>query len=238
MDTANLSIADLSTMKYEYHTVTLDTVGQASANTFTCYLTQPIRNIVEAKLIAAHVKTTEITEHCYISIEELDSKYMERTSNVYGGQSGMTQIRNSFASLVSDSVSLNPSGNDSVILFRDEYPVESLYTFPIGSIDRFRVRIWDQRGQTLTNPVIASGHNFIVIRLKCEVTAKGVQAYSSANFPGTPDDPGFADPSPDMKVKGTPSDKIKDLRTLLEAREIDKETFENIKQKLLDDYLM
>jgi hypothetical protein len=229
MDTANLSIADLSTMKYEYHTVTLDTVGQVSANTFTCYLTQPIRNIVEAKLIAAHVKTTEITEHCYISIEELDSKYMERTSNVYEGQSGMTQIRNSFASLVSDSVSLNPSGNDSVILFKDEYPVQSSYTFPIGSIDRFRVRIWDQRGQTLTNPVIASGHNFIVIRLKCEVTAKGVQAYSSVNFP---------DPSPDMKVKGTPSDKIKDLRTLLEAREIDKETFENIKQKLLDDYLM
>ena len=64
MDTANLSIADLSTMKYEYHTVTLDTVGQASANAFTCYLTQPIRNIVAAKLIAAHIKTTEITEHC------------------------------------------------------------------------------------------------------------------------------------------------------------------------------
>ena len=229
MDTANLSIPDLTTMKYEYHTVTLDTVGQASANAFTCYLTQPIRNIVAAKLIAAHIKTTEITEHCYISIEELDSKYMERTSNIYEGQSGMTQIRNSFASLVSDSVSLNPSGNDSVLLFKDEYPVQSSYTFPIGSVDRFRVRIWDQRGQTLTNPVIASGHNFIVIRLKCEVTAKGVQAYSSANFP---------DPSPDMKVKGTPSDKIKDLRTLLEAREIDKETFENIKQKLLDDYLM
>ena len=240
MDTTNLSLADLSTMKYEYYTVTLDTVGQASSNTFTCYLTQPIRNIVEAKLIAAHVKTTEITEHCYISIEELDSQFMERTSNIYEGQSGMTQIRNSFASLVSDSVSLNPSGNDSIILFKDEYPVQSSYTFPIGSVDRFRVRIWDQRGQTLTNPVIASGHNFIVIRLKCEVTAKGVQAYSSVNFPGTPDDAGFADPSQDMKVevKGTPSDKIKELRSLLDMGEIDKDTFENKKQKLLDDYLM
>ena len=237
MDTANLSIADLSTMKYEYHTVTLDTVGQDNANTFTCYLTQPIRNIVAAKLIAAHIKTTEITEHCYISIEELDSKYMERTSNIYEGQSGMSQIRNSFASLVSDSVSLNPSGNDSIILFKDEYPVESQYTFPIGSIDRFRVRIWDQRGQTLTNPVITTGHNFIVIRLKCEVTAKGVQAYSSVNFPGTPDDAGFADPSPDMKVKGTPSDKIKELRSLLDMGEIDQMMFENKKQKLLDDYL-
>ena len=226
MDTANLSIADLSTMKYEYHTVTLDTVGQASANAFTCYLTQPIRNIVEAKLIAAHVKTTEITEHCYISIEELDSQFMERTSNIYEGQSGMTQIRNSFASLVSDSVSLNPSGNDSVILFKDEYPVQSSYTFPIGSIDRFRVRIWDQRGQTLTNPVIASGNNFIVIRLKCEVTAQGVRGFN-------PDAPRIP-----IKDGGSLSEKIQELRTLLEAREIDKETFENNKQKLLDDYLM
>ena len=226
MDTANLSIPDLTTMKYEYHTVTLDTVGQVSSNTFTCFLAQPIRNIVEAKLIAAHIKTTEVTEHCYISIEELDSKFTERTSNIYEGQPGMTQIRNSFASLVSDSVSLNPSGNDSIILFKDEYPVESHYTFPIGSIDRFRVKIYDQSGQTLINPVIASGHNFIVIRLKCEVTAQGVKGFN----PDAPQIP--------LRDEGSSlSEKIKELRTLLETREIDKETFENIKQKLLDDYL-
>jgi hypothetical protein len=134
-------------MEYKYHTVTLDTVGQVSANTFTCYLTQPIRNIVEAKLIAAHIKTTEVTEHCYISIEELDSKFMERTSNVYEGQAGMTQLRNSFASLISESVSLNPSGNDSVILYRGQYPVETQYTSPIGSVDRFRVKLYDQNGR-------------------------------------------------------------------------------------------
>ena len=226
MDTRTLTKPDPSDLKYEYYTVTLDSVGQTSANTFTCYLTQPIRNIVAAKLIAAHIKTTEVTEHCYITIEELDSKYMERTSNVYEGQPGMTQIRNSFASLVSDSVSLNPSGNDSIILFKDEYPVESQYTFPIGSVDRFRVKIYDQRGKTLTNPVITAGHNFIVLRLKCEITAQGVKGFN----PDAPQIP--------LRDEGSSlSEKIKDLRTLLEAREIDKETFENIKQKLLDDYL-
>jgi|AACY02.14.fsa_nt_gi hypothetical protein len=226
MDTRTLTKPVPSDLKYEYYTVTLDSVGQTSANTFTCYLTQPIRNIVEAKLIAAHIKTTEVTEHCYVTIEELDSKYMERTSNVYEGQPGMTQIRNSFASLVSDSVSLNPSGNDSVILFKDEYPVESQYTFPIGSVDRFRVKIYDQRGRTLTNPVITAGNNFIVIRLKCEITAQGVKGFN----PDAPQIP--------LRDEGSSlSEKIKELRTLLETREIDKETFENIKQKLLDDYL-
>ena len=204
---------DSDSKKYKYHTVTLDTVGQTSSNIFTCYLTQPIRNIVEAKLIAAHIKTTEVTEHCYISIEELDSHFMERTSNVYEGQSGMTQVRNSFASLISESVSLNPSGNDSVIIYKGQYPVEIKYTSPIGSIDRFRVKLWDQFGNTITNPIITSGHNFIVIRLKCEVNAQSVS------------------------VMEPPVEKIKELRTLLECREIDKDTFENKKQKLLDDYL-
>ena len=226
MDTRNLTKPSPSDLKYEYHTVTLDSVGQTSANTFTCYLTQPIRNIVAAKLIAAHIKTTEVTEHCYITIEELDSKYMERTSNVYEGQPGMTQIRNSFASLVSDSISLNPSGNDSLILFKDEYPVESQYTFPIGSVDRFRVKIYDQRGKTLTNPVITAGHNFIVLRLKCEITTQGVKGFN----PDAPQIP--------LRDEGSSlSEKIKELRSLLDIGEIDQVTFDNAKQKLLDDYL-
>lgn len=229
MDTRNLTRPASSELKYEYYTVTLDSVGQDSANTFTCYLTQPIRNIVEAKLIAAHIKTTEVTEHCYIAIDELDSKYMERTSNVYEGQPNMTQIRNSFASLVSDSVSLNPSGNDSIILFKDEYPVETHYTFPIGSVDRFRVKIYDQRGQTLTNPIITAGHNFIVIRLKCEITAQGVKGFNL----DTPQIP-IRDEDPTNRKL---SEKIKELRNLFEVDEIDWVTFENMKQKLLDDYI-
>ena len=226
MDTRTLTKPDPSDLKYEYYTVTLDSVGQTSANTFTCYLTQPIRNIVDAKLIAAHIKTTEVTEHCYITIDELDSKYMERTSNVYEGQPNMTQIRNSFASLVSDSVSLNPSGNDSVILFKDEYPVQTQYTFPIGSVDRFRVKIYDQRGKTLTNPVISAGHNFIVLRLKCEITTQGVKGFN----PDAPQIP--------LRDEGSSlSEKIKELRSLLDIGEIDQVTFDNAKQKLLDDYL-
>jgi hypothetical protein len=226
MDTRTLTKPVPSDLKYEYYTVTLDSVGQTSANTFTCYLTQPIRNIVEAKLIAAHIKTTEVTEHCYITIDELDSKFMERTSNVYEGQPGMTQIRNSFASLVSDSVSLNPSGNDSIILFKDEYPVESQYTFPIGSVDRFRVKIYDQRGRTLTNPVITAGNNFIVLRLKCEITTQGVKGFN----PDAPQIP--------LRDEGSSlSEKIKELRSLLDIGEIDQVTFDNAKQKLLDDYL-
>jgi hypothetical protein len=100
---------------------------------------------------------------------------------------------------------------------------------PIGSIDRFRVKIYDQSGQTLANPIITTGHNFIVIRLKCEITAQGVSVFN----PDTPQIP-IRDEDPTNRKL---SEKIKELRNLFEVDEIDWVTFENMKQKLLDDYI-
>lgn len=34
-------------LKYEYHTITIDSIGQDSANTFTCHLQQPLKNVVQ-----------------------------------------------------------------------------------------------------------------------------------------------------------------------------------------------
>ena len=60
-------------LNYEYHTLTIDTIDQSSANTFTCFLQQPIKNVVQARLVAARIHSTTATEHCYMSIEELDT---------------------------------------------------------------------------------------------------------------------------------------------------------------------
>ena len=39
------SVPDLN---YEYHTITIDSIGDGtSANTFTCYLQQPLKNVVQ-----------------------------------------------------------------------------------------------------------------------------------------------------------------------------------------------
>lgn len=154
------------TPKYDYYTVTLDTVGQDHANVFTCFLAQPIHNIVQAKLMAAHIRSTGATEHYYVSIEELDSNFSEHTSNVYEGQSSMTNIRNSFASLVTDRLTFEALGNDSILSFKDEYDVETNYIYPIRSIDRFRVKILDHLGKPVTPPSV-SGDNFLIIRFKC-----------------------------------------------------------------------
>jgi hypothetical protein len=145
-------------LNYEYHTITIDTIGQDSANTFTCYLTQPIKNVVQARLLAARINTTAATEHCYISIEQLDSIFTDRTSNVYDGQASLSVLRNSFASLVKDEA--------TTVTFKDNYPVVTQYIDPIRRIDRLSVTIRDEDGQTIERAG-ANDKNFLIIRFVC-----------------------------------------------------------------------
>ena len=145
-------------LNYEYHTITVDTIGQSSSNTFTCYLTQPIKNVVQARLLAARINTTAATEHCYISIEQLDSIFTDRTSNVHDGQASLSVLRNSFASLVKDT--------STTVTFKDNYPIVTQYIDPIRRIDRLNVTIRDEDGQTIERAG-ANDKNFLIIRFVC-----------------------------------------------------------------------
>ena len=145
-------------LNYEYHTITIDSIGQSSANTFTCYLQQPLKNVVQAKLLGARIRTTTATEHCYVSIDELDSIFSDRASNVLTGQASMSVLRGSFASIVSDS--------SSVVKFKDEYPIFTQYIDPIRRLDRFTVTIRNQDGNTITRST-ASDKNILVLRFMC-----------------------------------------------------------------------
>ncbi len=143
-------------LNYEYHTVTIDTIGQASANTFTCHLQQPLKNVVQARLLAARIDTTTDTKHCYVSIDELRTTFSDRASNVLTGQASLSIVRGSFASLVSDG--------DETITYKDNYPVVSQYITPIRRIDRFTVSIRDQTGGTIAP---GSGDSFMILRFVC-----------------------------------------------------------------------
>lgn len=147
-------------LQHEYHTVTIDTIGQTAANTFTCHLQQPLKNVVQARLLATNINTDDTTNHCYISIDELDSIFTERASNEPNGQAATSIVRNSFASLVT-------SDNTGIIRFKDNYPVVTQYINPIRSIDRFTVNIRNETG-ALIAPSSPAKNNFIVIRFVCK----------------------------------------------------------------------
>lgn len=145
-------------LNYEYHTLTIDTIGQSSANAFTCHIQQPLKNIVQARLIAARINSDTTIEHCYISIQELDSIFNDRASNVYNEQSSLSVLRGSFASIVTEGT--------ATTVFKDNYPIVTQYIDPIRRLDRLTVTIRDQNGNTIKNPT-SSANNFFVIRFVC-----------------------------------------------------------------------
>ena len=160
--TSEATIPDLN---YEYHTITVDTIGQASANTFTAYLQNPLRNVVQCRLLAAHVHANvQQTEHLYISIDELDSHFNDRAAisgtalNTHAGQGNMSMVRSAFGSVVSEGSEL--------ITFKDNYPIAVQYIDPILRIDRLTVRLMNQSGESIKNPIVA-GANFLVLRFVC-----------------------------------------------------------------------
>jgi len=159
--TSPQTIPDLN---YEYHTITVDSIGQESANTFTCHLQQPLKNIVQARLLAAHIHSNVVTEHCYVSVRELDTIFNDRASNVLTGQSEMTIVRGSFASIVTENAT-HAAGN-SLIVFKDNYPIVTQYIDPIRRLDRLSVTIRDQNGNTIKNST-DGGANFLVFRFVC-----------------------------------------------------------------------
>jgi|TARA_B110000467_G_scaffold127761_1_gene120980 hypothetical protein len=146
-------------LNYEYHTITVDTLGQDSANTFTCFLNQPLKNIVQARLVAARINTTTATEHCYISIDELNSTFNDRASNIYDAQAPLSVLRNSFASLVT-------TDDTGIISFRDNYPIAVQYINPIRRIDRLTINIRNEDAVLITPPNPAE-NNFLVLRFVC-----------------------------------------------------------------------
>ena len=160
--TSPQTIPDLD---YEYHTITVDSVGQASANSFTSHLQQPIKNVVQARLLAAHIHSNVVTEHCYVSIEELDTIFNDRASNVLTAeQAHISRVRGSFASIITDNATHEE--NNSLITFKDNYPIVTQYIDPIRRIDRLTVTIRDQNGDTIKNSS-DDGANFLVLRFVC-----------------------------------------------------------------------
>jgi len=153
------SQSSLPDFEHEYHTITVDTIGQLSKNTFTVHLQQTLENIVQARLVAAQITTTN-SNVCYISVNELDTNYSQRTSNIYGyeNQEDISKVNNSFGSLISGG------GTVSQIIFKDNYPVVQQYSTPIRKIDRLTFTLFNQDGNTIQG----TDDNFFIFRFVCK----------------------------------------------------------------------
>jgi len=146
--TANHTVPDLN---YEYAIVSVDSIGQSSANNFQVHFQTPLNNVVQAKLLAAHIHTTVQTDHIYIDIDELevDPILNQRTSNVAGGQPALSNVTGTFATLISRAIVPQGEGHSDdtyVYTFENEYPIVSQYLAPLQNLNTLTIKIYDQDG--------------------------------------------------------------------------------------------
>ena len=139
---------------HEFHTVVVDTINQASKNTFSVYLQHPLENIVQARLTAARVHTTD-KNACNISVDELNTNFNQQATS----QLDSPQLNYSFGTILSDS-----SGN---FVFADDYPVVQQYITPIRKLGRMTLTIRNDAGDTVTNPE-TSADNYFIFRFVCK----------------------------------------------------------------------
>jgi hypothetical protein len=162
--TANHTVPDLN---YEYAIVTVDSIGQTSANNFQVHLQTPLTNIVQAKLLAAHIHTTVQTDHIYIDINELeiDPILNQRGANVAGGQPALSNVTGTFATLVSRAIVPQGQGHadDTYIhIFENQYPIVSQYLAPLQNLSTLTIKIYDQNGNLIPPNSDNDPNHFII----------------------------------------------------------------------------
>jgi hypothetical protein len=165
--TANHTVPDLN---YEYAIITVDSIGQSSANNFQVHLQTPLNNIVQAKLIGAHIHTTVQTDHLYIDIDELevDPILNQRTSNVAGGQPALSNVTGTFATLISKAIvpqqgqGHGHSDDTYIFIFENEYPIVSQYLVPLQNLNTLTIKIYDQNGNLIPPNSTNDPNHFII----------------------------------------------------------------------------
>jgi hypothetical protein len=167
--TANHTVPDLN---YEYAIITVDSIGQSSANNFQVHLQTPLNNIVQAKLIGAHIHTTVQTDHLYIDIDELevDPILNQRTSNVAGGQPALSNVTGTFATLISKAIvpqqgqgqGHGHSDDTYIFIFENEYPIVSQYLVPLQNLNTLTIKIYDQNGNLIPPNSSDDPNHFII----------------------------------------------------------------------------
>ena len=177
MARSSYTTTGLPDFNYEYHTISFDTLNQASANTFTVYFNTPLRQVVQARLLGLHVHTRGDVEHLYLRIRELESNFNDRLTkdppSVAVSGSVQSIARGAFGSIITDNDQGAASGQ--LIVFKDNYDQITQFIHPIENLDRLTVKLYDQNGALIPDPSgVKIEVNHFIIKFVCR----------SPNLPG------------------------------------------------------
>ena len=164
----------------EVYTIRIDSVGASSNVSFVGYMNIPLRNVIKAELLSAslcaNAATGTATSAFYIHIEELKSKFNDKTylqyssqvSNVITNQGQTPSITVSNVGQLNTSMVCIPiqnAGADQRTIFTASsyFPVEVPFIEPIRQIPYFTVNIYTSTG---AQPNVL-GPTYMTLRITC-----------------------------------------------------------------------
>lgn len=164
----------------EVYTIRVDSLGALSNTSFIGYLNIPLKNVVRAELqsVSLHGNASSLsTGAVYVHIEELKSKFTDRTSLRYdqsvAGTTSNTGVTPSSTisnvgqlntALVAVPITTGASETRTIFTSGNFFPVEVSYIEPIRKVDKFTVNLYTDNG---AQPTITAGPTFLTLRLTC-----------------------------------------------------------------------
>lgn len=165
----------------EVYTIRVDSVFSTSNTSFIGYLNTPLRNVVKVELLSASIHANAVspsaTSMYYVHIDELKSKFLDRTGLNYSlsvagtssteGITPTAEVSNVgylASSLVGIPISDGTAIHRTIFTTAGYFPVEVKYLEPIRQIEKLTVNIFSSTG---AQPEITAGATFLTLRFTC-----------------------------------------------------------------------
>jgi len=165
----------------EVYTIRVDSVGASSNTSFVGYMNIPLRNVIKAELLSLSFHGNAFapvqTLGYYLNIEELKSKFNDRTNIQYGIQvagnistegasslvalSNVGQLATSLVFIPLDDVVT--TGHRTIFTIGNYFPVEIPFIEPIRQIEKFTVNLYTASG----SQVEFLGGTSLTLRITC-----------------------------------------------------------------------
>jgi len=165
----------------EVYTIRVDSVYASSNASFIGYMNIPLRNVIKAELLSAsfhaNANTPVTASAYYINIEELKSKFNDKTNLQYGSQvagiistegaapsTAISNVNQLASSIVCIPLEDSSTNHRTIFTTSSYFPVEIPYIEPIRRIDQFTVNIYTATG---TQPNFTLGPTYLTLRITC-----------------------------------------------------------------------
>ena len=163
----------------EVYTLRVDSVFAPSNNTFVGFINIPLKNVIKAELLSASIHANSATTaYMYVYVDELVSKFNDRTNLLYyvqgagtqttegtaqtgGAVSNVTQIATSIVAIPAEE----SANHRTLFSVGNNYPAEVNFIEPIRSLEKLSIQILTAAGLPVATP--NQQPTFLVFRFTC-----------------------------------------------------------------------